>query len=71
MTEPTDLQELAAYWEFRANFYRDLSVKLKHENQYLRENTAEDCRINSITHKDKTGETATNNVTRETRRKRK
>lgn len=69
MTEPTDLQELAAFWKFRAIHFKDLSVALKQELMALKQNNAEDCRTNSITHKDKTGNAAVENVTRDQRRK--
>jgi hypothetical protein len=69
MTEPSDLQELAAYWKFRALHFKDLSVSLKQELLALKQNTAEDCRINSISHKDRTGNTAVENVTRDHKRR--
>jgi hypothetical protein len=69
MTEPTDLQELAAFWKFRALHFRNLSVALKQELLAIKHPDAEDCRINSITHRDRTGETAVENVTREQKRR--
>jgi hypothetical protein len=69
MSEPTDLQELASYWKFRALHFRDLSVVLKQELLALKNNTSEDCRINSITHRDKTGNTAVENVTRDQKKR--
>lgn len=69
MTEPADLRELCAYWKFRATHFRDLSVALKQELLAIKQNDAVDCRINSITHQDKTGNTAVENVTREQKRR--
>jgi hypothetical protein len=69
MTEPTDLRELAQFWKFRATHFHDLSVALKQELLALKQNTAEDCRINSITHQDNTGNTAVENVTRDHKRR--
>jgi hypothetical protein len=69
VTEPTDIHELVTFWKYRATHFRDLSVVLKQELLALKQNNAEDCRINSITHRDKTGNTAVENVTRDQKRR--
>jgi hypothetical protein len=71
MSEPTDVHELVTFYKFRADYYRDLSVALRHENQALRENIPENLRTKGITYQDRTGDTAVARAGRTTRQNRK